>query len=54
MIVNLDAEGSQIRDFLYVEDLVDLIEKILLTTKKIKYRIFKCWRWLSNSCKKSY
>ena len=33
------TEGSQIRDFLYVEDLVDLIEKILLTTKKIKYRI---------------
>ncbi len=33
------TDGSQIRDFLYVEDLVNLIEKILLTKKKINHRI---------------
>jgi len=40
--INVFGNGKQVRDLLYIDDLVDLFYKILKSKKKIKNNVFNC------------
>ena len=47
--INIFGDGKQVRDLLYIDDLVDLFYKILINKKKINNNVFNCGGGPSNA-----